>query len=54
MHVNGVCIAQVAHSNIPADVLHEAHEAYLIVCTDFTENRKLTHPSALVTADWLG
>ena len=41
MHVHGVCVAQVAHSDIPADVLREAHEAYQIVRTDFTENRKL-------------
>ncbi|KAL0021258.1 hypothetical protein WJX79_000212 [Trebouxia sp. C0005] len=32
---------EVSHCNIPDDVMRDAHEAYQIVRTDFTENRKL-------------
>ena len=38
---DGSCASQVAHSDNPANVLREAHEAYQIVRTDFTENKKL-------------
>lgn len=38
---------QVSHSNIPDDVMHDAHKAYQIVHTDFTENSRLITNSNL-------
>ncbi|KAL0027089.1 hypothetical protein WJX79_004827 [Trebouxia sp. C0005] len=38
---------EVSHSNIPDDVMHDAHKAYQIVHTDFTENSRLITNSNL-------
>ena len=40
-------LLQISHSNIPEDVLFEAREAYQIVRTDFTENRKLISKASM-------